>query len=178
TAQRVVRESGIVPSGLLEDEGWRSTLPNFLEELPVSAHQDFLSNCHGPHPLILRFFIPVLVVNGRLNRVEMSDGEIQAILPLTYTVTGERLPSWPSGDIFLEPSVHFPLYVTDPGGLKATLQAGYDYVLKVRNALAVAAAPPRSLLNAVALESVITALVLEERADMTTRVFRFEPSSR
>ena len=170
--QRFVHESGLLNEFnefVGEDDDWRTALINFLDKIPVTTHQEFLTKHNGPHPIVLKFFVPILCTNGRMNHVEMSDdGAILDITPLEYAVTGERLEKWPERDLFLLPSDHFPLIVTNPEGLRAAMQVAYDLIRRVRDKLVLLGT--QSSLGALALESVLTATVLEARAGLTTHV--------
>lgn len=151
---------------------WRDRLSDFLLEIPTTDHQRFLTEAPGPYIIFLRFFIPVLVVNGRMNHVEMQEGVIQDIAPMTYAVTGERLPSWPGKDVFLNPSSHFPIFVTDVEGIPTAMQAAYDQIIEVRDAFVSPAA--NGQLDGTALESVITAAVLRAYASEAPRLRELE----
>jgi len=147
---------------------WRDRLSDFLRDIPTTDHQEFLTDAPGPYTITLRFFIPMLVVNGRLNHVEMDEGVIQDMTPMPFAVAGARLPGWPGKDVFLNPSSQFPIFVTDVDGIPSAMQSAYDQILKVRNAFVAPAASGG--LSGLALESAVTAAVLKAYATETLRL--------
>jgi hypothetical protein len=155
-----------------DDLEWRDCLSDFLRTIPTTDHQDFLNAAPGPYTITLRFFIPMLVVNGRLNHVEMEEGVIQDMVPMPFAVAGARLPGWPGKDVFLNPSSHFPIFVTDVEGIPSAMQSAYDQIVKIRDAFVAPAANRR--LNSVALESAVTAAVLKAYATETPRLRELE----
>lgn len=138
----------------------KDTLREYLSKIPTEEHVKFLSDNRGTHPIVVRCFFPVMVVNGRVSEVVMRDGVIEDVRPMAFALTGERLPSWRKNDLFVAPSDHFPMYVTNLGGLQATLEAGYDYVCRLRGRLADEAV--RGRFNMLALDSAITASVMSQ----------------
>jgi hypothetical protein len=141
--------------------GWRETLRTFLDELPATDHQRFLNENSGSHPLTLRVFIPILVVNGRINHAAMdAAGAIGDITTVEYVVTGERLRGWPPREPFISRSIQFPVICANPDGLGPALNMGYDYVLKIRNAFAASA--HSGALNGTSLDGSLSVTVVDE----------------
>jgi hypothetical protein len=144
---------------------WRDALRAFLTNLHAREHQRFLSELSGSHPLTLRLFIPMMVVNGRINHAAMdSNGNIGDLAPAETVVTGERLRGWPPREPFISQSIQFPVIVTNPDGLNRALTIGYDYALKVRNGFALAG--NSGALNGTSLDSSFASLVRASLSDL------------